>query len=52
MLVLKRLLEMVSNLDREILLRVCVATGIDIDKFVAALDLLRLWTRRSKSKGV
>lgn len=39
-------------MDREIMLRVCVATGIDIDKLVAALDLLRLWTRRSKKGGI
>lgn len=36
--------------DREILLRVSVATGIDMDKLMAALDLLRLWKRRSMSK--
>jgi len=38
--------------NREVLLRVCVATGIDIDKLVAALDLIRLWTRRSKKGGI
>ena len=36
--------------SRELLLRVCVATGIDIDKLQAALDLIRLWNRRSKIK--
>ena len=41
---------MVRNLDRDILLRVSVATGIDIDKLTAALDLISLWNRRSKIK--
>jgi len=36
--------------DREVLLRVAVAIGVDIDKLTAALDLIRLWNRHSKIK--